>query len=86
MDAEKTFYEADLVMQKAFKDKNPQYAIQSIEEMMKTVMMMCQETENGPDGKPHKLCPVLQNLDKTKFKAFSYVTKDLFDPTKTLKM
>ena len=84
IDAEKTFFQADLIMKKSFQHLNPQGIVQSLEEMMTAVIMMCQEWENGPDGKEHKVCPLLK-LEKSKFTQFSYVTQELFNPDKMLK-
>ena len=53
--------------------------------MITAVIMLCQEWEHGPDGKEHKVCPMLK-LDKSKFTKFSYVTQELFNPDKMLQI
>ena len=65
--ADRTFYQADMEMKRAFEEKNAEIGIKALEDMMKFVAMMLRETTQDANGEEHKVCEAL-NVKKENFK------------------
>lgn len=82
--ADRTFFQADMEMKRAFEQKEPEMGIKALEDMMKFVAMMLRETTTDANGEEHRVCEALA-VKKEDFKQFKYVALELFSEEKTLK-